>query len=916
VLLAAGCLAEARPDPAWQPAGESAVQVLDGDELGEAKASALALRAPVQQVLSSNLKDGPKPKAPPKEKTHVLPSQALARDSAAVQAAETEARMATTAAKVDATEVSTLKSRERNRKKAQPQPPSEKEQAMARKQKQVEAEAARQVRSHRGSDELQRKHAEFERSRAPKHTMLGEGITPNGMAPSEVHRLEVKALAGKDHTADAAKTSAEVSASDTSSPQWSTPEYDEKEKRVQPTSEGPVTAKELAHDDVLIAKLKSGKVKDEAEAVEQHLKEDRDEIHEGTLPRKLALDELSADGKRLISVAEGLEKQGSNQHQEKVILALSTAVGEEKNALHKMKKKASPAAESTLQGSKPNQVASDVQAAKLGIATDRKLRNDQAQASLQRLNSINTLLAGDLQRVGKMMPSGEKKSEEGQLEKSTQAVAAEAQEVQREMDSLKHRAPAHIKPQKASTEDKENDAEKKKVSTAPISKPKKTPETFEHKMEAIQSKADHFVDSEVQKVKKVTKDNDKAIKEDADTFASRVRRTAALKIEMAKLKKADKQIAAKEESVAHTLVTKPVSLLEIGESAEPADLSLHHKTHAELKGSTAALNVVSEAIAKQAGCKEGSKAEGCEPSMKQAIEKAKLKANKASAKIARDTMEKASTDAPSALKKKLQQMKMNQAVESLEASEEAMNEEASKAAKDAQHTLKKTREMDAADETRLNEAKFIMDYVKKAQADAERMKIVNPVAGAIEAAKRQVEMAQVQNRVDVSKAQHAAAASSALIAKHGSPGQIRHTNKVYHQMQALSHLSRMDVYDARDKLSAHKRTFNALQARLEAKKAKMIKQAVKKAEKEGLKVWREKLAAATGAKPSSEAVAVAAAKKEDKAEDAKFHVAAEKRVGEELRQEEAAAEGQKAEKKDAKELEKEQNDGTPTKKEK
>lgn len=104
-------------------------------------------------------------------------------------------------------------------------------------------------------------------------------------------------------------------------------------------------------------------------------------------------------------------------------------------------------------------------------------------------------------------------------------------------------------------------------------------------------------------------------------------------------------------------------------------------------------------------------------------------------------------------------------------------------------------------------------------------------------------------------------------------------------MTALAHLSLMEVYDAQGKLEEHQRTFNALQTRLEAKKKKMIRSAVKKAEKEGLKVWKAKLRSATGAKPSQESLAVVAAKRKDAEADAKKKAAAKKVVAEKIKEE-------------------------------
>merc|ERR1712146_186801 len=109
------------------------------------------------------------------------------------------------------------------------------------------------------------------------------------------------------------------------------------------------------------------------------------------------------------------------------------------------------------------------------------------------------------------------------------------------------------------------------------------------------------------------------------------------------------------------------------------------------------------------------------------------------------------------------------------------------------------------DETRLNEARFVMNYVKKAKADVMKMKIVNPVAGAIEHAKRHIEMAEIEHQKDVAHAQKAAHAAAVAASKFdiveanqnitnptatAAGSALRMADIKFHQALALAHLSK------------------------------------------------------------------------------------------------------------------------------
>merc|ERR1711871_325232 len=111
------------------------------------------------------------------------------------------------------------------------------------------------------------------------------------------------------------------------------------------------------------------------------------------------------------------------------------------------------------------------------------------------------------------------------------------------------------------------------------------------------------------------------------------------------------------------------------------------------------------------------------------------------------------------------------------------------------------------------------NYVKKAKADVEKMKIVNPVEGAIKEAKKHVQLAKIEHDKDVVKAHKAADAAAVAATKYdgtadgtgpkaaAAASALKKADLHFHQMIALAHLSKMEVLDAESDLRKHQRTF-------------------------------------------------------------------------------------------------------------
>jgi len=244
----------------------------------------------------------------------------------------------------------------------------------------------------------------------------------------------------------------------------------------------------------------------------------------------------------------------------------------------------------------------------------------------------------------------------------------------------------------------------------------------------------------------------------------------------------------------------------------------------------------------------------------------KQKLNKAKAALAKEQHEKFVTKKAAAIarvnaaketqtKKKLS---LIESLKALESSEEARAEEAKAEDERALVKLKSQKQADLEDETRLNEARYVMNYVKKQKADIMKMKLVNPVAGAIEKAKRDIEMADIEHEKDkaeASKAAHAAAVAAmkfhAVKFREGvnttnssgsaSGSALRLADLRFHQEVAVAHLSQMELLDAQGNLRKQERTFNNIEARLQDKQKKMMIAAEAKAKEEGPKMWAEKL---------------------------------------------------------------------------
>merc|ERR1712196_473383 len=93
----------------------------------------------------------------------------------------------------------------------------------------------------------------------------------------------------------------------------------------------------------------------------------------------------------------------------------------------------------------------------------------------------------------------------------------------------------------------------------------------------------------------------------------------------------------------------------------------------------------------------------------------------------------------------------------------------------------------------------------------------------------------------------AAAAATKFDMAEGTPKEaaaeaaVRKADRHFHQMMALAHLSKMEVFDAEADLRKHQQTFDALQSRMRDKQQKMVLAAETKAKEEAPKLWKEKI---------------------------------------------------------------------------
>ena len=105
------------------------------------------------------------------------------------------------------------------------------------------------------------------------------------------------------------------------------------------------------------------------------------------------------------------------------------------------------------------------------------------------------------------------------------------------------------------------------------------------------------------------------------------------------------------------------------------------------------------------------------------------------------------------------------------------------------------------------------------------------------------------------------------------------------QASALAHLSLMEVYDAKAKLKDHEQTFDALQARMEAKKKTIVRKAVKNAKKKAVAEWKKKNAKGPSQEEKLEAKVVKEEKIKKKVEEkaAVVAVAAQEKKADEVK---------------------------------
>merc|ERR1712196_274675 len=206
-------------------------------------------------------------------------------------------------------------------------------------------------------------------------------------------------------------------------------------------------------------------------------------------------------------------------------------------------------------------------------------------------------------------------------------------------------------------------------------------------------------------------------------------------------------------------------------------------------------------------------------------------------------------------------------LKALAAHEKLRREAARKAAVRAKAALKARHLSSAANETRLNRQRFIKNYVRKAKADVMSMKIVNPLAGSVKKAARELnarrsahEKDQKQATKDAYAAAHAAGGGaknahaphdahnlSIQKTKKGKKkakaaqgaNNLRKADLTLSQQIALTHVSKMEVIDAESTYNKQKRLYSALQTKLRRHRKKLADKAVKKAKLEAPKVWAD-----------------------------------------------------------------------------
>merc|ERR1711924_400494 len=120
-----------------------------------------------------------------------------------------------------------------------------------------------------------------------------------------------------------------------------------------------------------------------------------------------------------------------------------------------------------------------------------------------------------------------------------------------------------------------------------------------------------------------------------------------------------------------------------------------------------------------------------------------------------------------------------------------------------------------------------------AKATIMKMKIVNPVAGAVARAERTVKSAKRAHQYDVKQAS-TAARNAALVADGHAVGSAAGSATMSPQRQAdlklqqeivMSHMSKTEVMDAQNQLNKQRRLYTSLQAKLKGKRKALAKKA-------------------------------------------------------------------------------------------
>jgi len=625
-----------------------------------------------------------------------------------------------------------------------------------------------------------------------------------------------------------------------------------------------------------------------------HLREDVHEEKQGTLPRNEALKQLEEDGKKLLTDSKKVSdrSQKIQSKDEPALLSLVRVMANEHDKIKKMPEaqstskdqhkdhkgpgrpdgeqviKNKPEAQSTP---KPeNKVQADLQAARAAVNGDQQKRAQIAKDELSKIGSIQSSLSADMHSASIY---------KADLAHELKDVKAEKNELQTEISFDARNPPVA----KTKTTSKSPDQAPAKVST----------KAFGDELDKMEASGDSFVEKEVDDEEKAHVSQISDLEKDAAEFQNNVAKTAQMKVNMKRWRAKDAKIAAEEAKISQGILDTTIdspNLLQVGEGQNPGKESPANVDaggedpeyeaavkghplklmHDGLKKKVKSLKRSTGVVQKHLDCLDTPDAPSCDHKLlaastvkKDKVAKAnavkKLKVAKAG--LAKENHEKFVVKKAKALAKlnaakesqTKKKMALVESLKALEKSEEARATEAKVEEVNADKTLKKRKDQDLKDETRLNEARFVANYVKKAKADVMNMKIVNPVAETIKKAKLEVEQAQIEHMKDIATSHDAArksaqAASAFDLSADMSPNAtekasmaLRLADVRFQQEVSMAHLSKVEIYDASSALTKNEQLYNALQGRMEAKRKKLAKLAEAKAKEEAPKKWDEKL---------------------------------------------------------------------------